>query len=288
MLDAADRVGGRMAPDAAYAIVAAFVITCLFHAPAAAQATRLQNIELCNGADRTSSEPRIKGCTALILSDSEPPRIRSVAYNNRGNAYIADGAYDRAIADFDKAIEIAPNYAKAFNNRAVAHDKKGQHDLAMRDLEEALKIDAGYAAAFTNRAEIHLAKARFDLAARDFDEAVRLKPSFLAWNGRCQARYALGELQNAYADCSEALRLDRNAAAFDTRGLINLRLGQWDLAISDYSAALQLAPGKATALFGRAVALSRKGEANRAEADYAAAKAVRPTIAEEFARHGVK
>ena len=31
-----------------------------------AQSPRLKNIELCNGADRTSPDPQIDGCTALI------------------------------------------------------------------------------------------------------------------------------------------------------------------------------------------------------------------------------
>lgn len=253
-----------------------------------AQGSRLKNIELCNGADRTSSEPRIRGCTALILSDGEPARIRSVAYNNRGNAYVADGAYDRAIEDFGHAIGMVPNYAKAFNNRAVAYGKKGQHGLALRDLDEALRIDPGYATAFENRAEINFATGQFARAAQDYGEAIRLRPGFAAWRGRCQARAAIGELQAAAADCTEALKLERDAAAFDMRALINLRLGQWDAALSDYDMALRLEPGRATALFGRGLAYSRMGMTSQAEADFAAAKSVLPAVAKEFARYGVK
>lgn len=253
-----------------------------------AQGSRLKNIELCNGVDRTSSEPRIRGCTALILSDGEPARIRLVAYNNRGNAYVAAGAYDRAIEDFGHAIGIAPNYAKAFNNRAVAYGKKGQYGLALRDLDEALRIDPGYATAFENRAEINYSTGQFARAAEDYGEAIRLRPAFAAWRGRCQSRAAIGEWQAAAADCTEALKLERDAAAFDTRGLINLRLGEWDAALSDYNAALQLEPGRATALFGRGLAYSRRGMISQAEADFAAAKSAMPAVAEEFARHGVK
>jgi tetratricopeptide (TPR) repeat protein len=288
MLGTIARVDGSAALRAACIGVAVLLTVPVFVRSAGAQATRLKNIELCNGTDRTAFEPQIRGCTALILSDGETPRIRSVAFNNRGNAHVAEGAYDRAIEDYDQAIEIAPDYAKAYNNRAVAHGKKGRHDLALRDLDEALKRDSGYAMAFANRGEIHLIAGRFDRAEQDYGEAIRLKPTFAALHGRCQARLATGMPQSALPDCAEALQLERNAAAFDTRGVVHLRLGQWDMAISDFSAALQIEPRRATALFGRGEAYSAKGMPSQAAADHAAAKAIRPTIADEFARQGAK
>ena len=46
-----------------------------------------QNIELCNGVDRTSPDIQIGGCTALIESGKGTPQTLVIAYNNRGNAY---------------------------------------------------------------------------------------------------------------------------------------------------------------------------------------------------------
>jgi len=54
---------------------------------AAAPNPKLNNVELCNGADRTSPDPQIEGCTALIESGKETPKTLAIAYNNRGNAY---------------------------------------------------------------------------------------------------------------------------------------------------------------------------------------------------------
>ena len=45
------------------------------------------------------------------------------AYVNRGNAYRDKGVIDRAIADYSKAIELKPDYAQAYYNRGGAYNK---------------------------------------------------------------------------------------------------------------------------------------------------------------------
>jgi tetratricopeptide (TPR) repeat protein len=145
-----------------------------------AQGQKFKNIELCNRVDRDSPDIRINGCTALIDSGKETPKVVVIAYNNRGNAYIAKGEYDRAIQDFDQSIMLNPNYAKAFNNRGVAYQKKGEYDRAIKDFDESIRLDPNYANAFANRAQTYLHKSEYERAARDYDEAIRLKPTLEA------------------------------------------------------------------------------------------------------------
>ncbi len=185
---------------------------------AAAQSPKLSNVDLCNGKDRTSSQPQIIGCTALIKSDADNPKVLAIAYNNRGNAYTGQGQYDLAIADFDELIKLNPKYAKPFNNRGVAYQKKGDFDRAIEDFDAAISLDADYAMAFANRAEVYQKKSDYSHALTDFDEAIRLQPtSSVMLNERCWTRAIVGELQGALADCNEALRLEpKLAAAFDS------------------------------------------------------------------------
>ncbi|MDF2813678.1 MAG: tetratricopeptide repeat protein, partial [Microvirga sp.] len=42
------------------------------------------------------------------------------AYNTRGAAYARVGRYSDAISDFNRAVQIDPNYAPAYTNRALA------------------------------------------------------------------------------------------------------------------------------------------------------------------------
>jgi tetratricopeptide (TPR) repeat protein len=86
------------------------------------------------------------------IGDAERPRIgenRSArknaadeagAFNRRGIAYARKGDFDRAIADYDEALRIKPDYAEALKNRGIAYEKKGDFDRAIADYDEALRI----------------------------------------------------------------------------------------------------------------------------------------------------
>jgi tetratricopeptide (TPR) repeat protein len=51
--------------------------------------------------------------------------------------------YDRAIADYDEAICLRPEYGFAFYNRGSAWEEKEDISRAIADYNEALRIDPG-------------------------------------------------------------------------------------------------------------------------------------------------
>jgi formylglycine-generating enzyme required for sulfatase activity/lipoprotein NlpI len=274
------------APSIGY-VVTSILTLMLLVSPAVAQNTN--DVDLCNGKDRTTAEPQIAGCTALIKSNTKNSQILAIAYNNRGNAYTSERQYDLAIADYDEAIKINPTYAKPFNNRGVAYQKQGNYDLALKDFAAAITIDPNYADAFANRAEIYQKQADYPTALKDFDQAIKLQPSMAAvWNERCWARAIVGQLQGALTDCSEAIRLEPNlAAAFDSRGFTYLKLGRWEAAIADFNSALRLDPKSPNSLFGRGFAKLKRGELSGGNADIRAAKTIQPNIETQFAGYGL-
>jgi protein O-mannosyl-transferase len=82
-----------------------------------------------------------------FVIEKEPGRI-PLAYNNRGMAFSEIGKFDKAIADFDRAVAINPEYAKAYYNRGLAYDKLGELDHAISDYRKTISLDPFYYEAY--------------------------------------------------------------------------------------------------------------------------------------------
>ena len=77
-------------------------------------------------SDDTLADLIISGCTAVIESGKLTGKDLANIFNNRGNAYAAmKREFDRAIADYDQAIQLAPNLSGPYLNRAQTKSKKG-------------------------------------------------------------------------------------------------------------------------------------------------------------------
>jgi Flp pilus assembly protein TadD len=100
----------------------------------------LPQTTLCS-SDDTTGDQTIASCTQDIQSGTFSGHNLTAAYINRGNAFIAKGQYDLAIADYTQALHIDPNDASAYNNRGLAYHSKGQDDLAIADYTQALRIN---------------------------------------------------------------------------------------------------------------------------------------------------
>src|SRR5437660_6178071 len=81
--------------------------------------------DLCENIDNAqSADGVIAGCTR-VLSGNETPQDRAVAYANRCRARNLKREYDRAIADCDQAIRLAPRDANGYSSRGIAWHAKG-------------------------------------------------------------------------------------------------------------------------------------------------------------------
>jgi len=132
----------------------------------AAPAQQTQNRTWCNDPHSTDDQT-IAGCTALIKSKRDIKHILAVDYTNRAVAYYNKHNYDGAIADYNAALTLDPEFAAAYNGRCVARTAKGIYGFAIADCDQAIQIDPKYAYAYNNRG---LAKhANGDLAGGNAD-----------------------------------------------------------------------------------------------------------------------
>lgn len=157
-----------------------------------------------NEAD--SSQMQIGACTIIILEGNQTRKDLASAYNSRGNAYDREGDYDRAIADFTKAIELDAKDAAAYNNRGISYRHEGEDDRAIADYTKAIELDPQYANAYVNRGNAFEAKRDHSRAIADYSKAIEINPRLpAAYSGRGNVFELMGELDQAAADRRKAM-----------------------------------------------------------------------------------
>jgi membrane associated rhomboid family serine protease len=160
----------------------------------------------CAGNPRIDWDTQIGSCTALIQSSQDRARDRAFAYNNRGNAWLAKGDNDRAIADYSEAIRLDPKKAAYLNNRCWARAIAGRElPLAVTDCTEALGISGNDANIMDSRGFAYLRLSRLDDALADYDEALKLNPKQAgSLYGRGLAKLKKGDAAGGEADIAAA------------------------------------------------------------------------------------
>lgn len=110
-------------------------------------------------------------CTAAIGDGKSDPE-ELVA---RGTAYARLGYVDEASADFERAIEMRPGYARAYIQRARL-DYMRNADLArgLRYADRAVELAPDDAESHDIRAHILVAMNRLDAGYRAFERALRV------------------------------------------------------------------------------------------------------------------
>ena len=190
------------------------------------------------------------GTTAVSAADVRA-HAEAVAHNARGLAYLHAKSYYAAIAQFEAAIDLDPQYVAAYYDRGLAYEALGGFENALRSYNEVVRLNPGDADGFARR---------------------------------CFARTVLANhLPDALSDCNESLRLrPGDEATLRIRSFTYLKLNQTEHAIDDADAALSLDPSDPDVMFLRGIARRRLGQSASAEADLSAAKRINSAVQSQY------
>lgn len=147
----------------------------------------------------------------------------SAYYNGRGTLILEFEFYKEAVADFEKSISIEPN-EMAYTKLGLAKFYLGEKD-AIEQLDKAVKLAPTFAEAYYVRATISRDEGRYVEALADFDKAIK---------------------QNKY-----------NAKYYNTRGMLYFRLKDGNAAVADFTRAINEKKEYAMPYFNRAMAYKR-------------------------------
>ena len=173
--------------------------------------------------------------------EARQKRREAAIHNNRGIAYAEKGNYDRAIEDFNMAIELNPNYAYAYNNRGLAYRGKGDFDRAIENFNTAIDLTPNYAVAYNNRGVTYGDKGDFNRAIEDYTKAIEIKPDYIeAYDNRRRAFHRRRDLNSNFSivDYNKAIQQNPDDPQFYyNRGEVCLHIGKWEKAVEDLTTA---------------------------------------------------
>ena len=230
--------------------------------------------------------PESPPVAAAAVGTSDQP-TDAAGFARRGTAFAARRDFTAAIADLNRACELAPTEASYFYQRGLALWSNRQPDLALADFDTAIKLKADDVPSLIARATLRARRGDPPAAVTaDVDAADRAAPKGAA------ERITMGELyeyagQHAAAVAQFTKWIDAHSRD-DVRmsEAMNLRCwtrAQWgqalDEALADCNSAVKLKPNTATYFDSRGLVYLRRSNYDKAIADYDAALRLQPKLA---------
>ena len=167
--------------------------------------------------------------------------VDSKMYYDRGFVKHMLLDYESAIEDFNKAIEIKPNYMLAYFYRGAAKGELKNYNEAIEDWNKVIEIDPDNAKSYRNKGIIKMRRDEYkDLkdyfgAISDFSQAIEIRPK---------------ELRNYFY-----------------RAAVFILLEDYESAISDFTKIISLRPNSGMAYYYRAYSKNMLGDSNEACTD---------------------
>jgi predicted negative regulator of RcsB-dependent stress response len=129
-------------------------------------------------------------------------------YLNLGNTYYEHKQIDKAIEQYEKAIEINKKYAVAYGNIGSAYLNKRMPEKAEEYLEKAIGYKYNYPIAHYNMGIIYFNRHQFDQALRELNTATEQLPQlYQAHNMKGRTYLKLRKPREALAAFRESLRI---------------------------------------------------------------------------------
>src|SRR4028119_1690903 len=165
---------------------------------------------------------------SLIDEDGQTPKQKAELFFEQGLLHNSAEEYAKAIASYDKSLEIKPDLHEAWYNGGYTLGNLGRLEEAIASYDKALEFKPDDDEAWYNRGITLDNLGKLEEAIASFDKALEFKPDDdAAWYNRGNALYNLGRLEEAIASYDKALEVKPDYhEAWYNRGIALRKLGR--------------------------------------------------------------
>jgi tetratricopeptide (TPR) repeat protein len=205
----------------------------------------------------------IESWKQFIHIENKPNSAES--YNHRGEVRLVKNDLNGALADFDKALELIPDFTAASENKIKAeharsdknkertnnyillgrkYKESGELGNALTFFNKAIELNPESAVAYSSRGMVKKSKGDLDGAMTDFNKAIELQENLpVTYISRAAIKVIRGDLDGALADYNRSIELKLDSSkAFNNRGEVKRKQGNLEGALEDYNRAIELKP----------------------------------------------
>jgi tetratricopeptide (TPR) repeat protein len=121
------------------------------------------------------SQDRLNAATKLLKKveplplSSFSPDARVQLFSDRGWAYLHLKDYQQAIADFNSALDLKPNYAWAYGSRGLTYHLLKDYQQAIADFDRAIELNPEYTWAYGSRGRSFHVLKDYQRAIADYE-----------------------------------------------------------------------------------------------------------------------
>ncbi len=193
------------------------------------------------------------------------PPGTALDHKNAGNVLRGKNDMGGALAEYNMALMIDPNFADALNNRAGVYKDRGELDLALADFNRAIASDPKHRVAYLNRAGVWWDLGETAKQMADYESAIQFAENdarrATVYSTRAWARYKANQVAEAVADAEKATQLAPNdGEAWGVLGRIHLNSGHSDAAIPALRRSIAESAGNLESHVNLSLALGIGGE----------------------------
>ena len=198
-----------------------------------------------NYQDKLSPQEQLSACDGLLVDQSLSREDRADFMRNRGIARHSLGQSDRAIDDYNRALELDPSDSYALYNRGLLYLEGEQYQFAIEDFGQSLKLRPDNTEGYEQRAQAYAATGALVEATADITRVLHDRPrdeSMLVWRANLYAER--GDFAAAERDL-DAVRVMNPSSVLLLRGeaILSLARKDADAALAKLKAALAREPG---------------------------------------------
>lgn len=113
----------------------------------------------------------LSGCATQPPWETTDPDRQAEAYANLGMGYLEQGQLERALRDFQRALDVRPRHPKALHGMALTLQQQQENQLAEQYFRQTLRVAPDQTLARNNYAAFLFSQSRYDEARRELERA---------------------------------------------------------------------------------------------------------------------